>query len=509
MGYFSEMVKPPVPAARPTPPPPTGGTVSAPVATPPATIQVCSTCNQVLVQFRPHAAYGGEFGFDWMRVGDTAIYGDALPYADFTTLPISYNMLGKYYENSVTNSSGVVNYWTAVTSPNGWKVCDTTTTDSTTGVSTTARKIVANCVGGTESIHWKVSPTQYNTLTQRFKTLSIPWKRAIDSNFTYYVPLVALMPDEEINNADGTRSIIQGNSAKLAVHIEVSIASSHIKLIPTRENTGVEFKVDGVIGDNLTINAGVHDAHLEIRCTQALTSNLDVDVYADDKLCGRFTILQNDSSVVVKKKVLLVEVKSDCDGLEVHNTPISGGKALLDDCLKQALIKGELELYSSTLDVTSVKTGGRHEFRDRFAKREKVMGFDGVVRRTGAYKIETPTGLLSYLNTKFTNQFPSESYDYRVYFLGEKGLWKGFANAYHKAGVYFPTHTKSTIAHELFHAMGLAHTFTNSNADVNAHFTYEATMTSNLMDYSHFKNKARFLTYHWQWKILNPRIPNA
>ena len=475
-----------------------GGTASAPVATPPTATKVCSTCNQVLVQFRPHATYGGEFGFDWIRVGDTAIYGDALPYADFTTSPISYNMLGKYYENSVTNSSGVVNYSTPITSPNGWKVCTTTTTNSA-GVSRTVKKIVANCVGGTESIHWKVSPTQYNTLTQRFKTLSIPWKRAIDSNFTYYVPLIALMPDEEINNADGTISIIQGNSAKLAVHIEVSIASSHIKLRPARKNTGVEFKVDGVIGDNLTIKKGVHDAHLEIRCTQALTSNLDVDVYADDKLSGRFTLLQNDNSVVVKKKVLLVEVESDCNGSKVNGTPISGGEDLLKDCLQQALIKGELELYVKKLDVTSSKTGKRHEFRNKFAE---LVGSDYVIKKNARF-------LLGYLNSKFSSQFSTVSYDYIVYFIGEPGGWNGFAQPHERAGVYFPTHSKSTIAHELFHAMGLPHTFTNKEGDGNAHFTYKATMTSNLMDYSHFKNKDRFLIYHWQWKILNPRIPNA
>ena len=64
-------------------------TSTAPVATPPATTQVCSTCNQVVVQFRPHSAYEGEFGFDWLRIGDTAMYGDALPYADFsTTVPV-------------------------------------------------------------------------------------------------------------------------------------------------------------------------------------------------------------------------------------------------------------------------------------------------------------------------------------------------------------------------------------------------------------------------------------
>jgi len=484
----------------------TNGSGTTPDVTPPETIQVCSTCNQVLVQFRPHAAYAGEFGFDWIRLGDTSMYGDALPYEDVSTIPTTYNMLGKYYEKSKVDKKGVVNYSVPITDTNGWKVCVTTTEDKVTKKKTKETKIVSYCKG-TESIHWKVSPTQYSTLTQRFKTLSIPWKVKVDPKFNYYVPILTLLPDEEIDNGDGTFTVIQGNSAKLAVHIEVSIASSHIKLKPKRKDTGVAFRVDGIVSDNLTINAGVHDAHLEVRCTKALSSNLDVDIYADDKLCGRFTILQNDSSVVVNKKILLVKVESDFD-INIANkigSPKSGGKELLDNCLKQALIKADIELYSSTLDVTSVKTKGKHEFRDKFCTGVKVKG-----KRVGPYKINKDAGkLLAYLNAKFKSQFPKKRYDYVVYFIGESGNWNGFAQSPQKAGVYFPTHRKSTIAHELFHAMGLPHTFTNSEANSNAKFTYKATMTNNLMDYSHFKHKPRFLTYHWQWKILNGRVPNA
>jgi hypothetical protein len=469
-------------------------TSTAPVATPPATTQVCSTCNQVVVQFRPHSAYEGEFGFDWLRIGDTAMYGDALPYADFSTTVPVYNMLGKYYRFKNVSTSGVESFSIPLTGRNGWKNCK----DLTTGVTKTKAQCHAN---ETESVYFKESPDMYTHLiNESYKTMSLAWKVALEPTFKYYVPLVTLIPDEEIDNGDGTISIVQGNSAKLAVHIEVIIASSHIKLKPTRENTGVEFKIDGVVGDNLTLQAGVHDAHLEVRCTQPLTSNLDIDVYADDNLCGRFTLLKNDSSVVVKKKILLIEVKSDFDiSYPQTGTPKHEGKESLNNCLKQALINADIELHTEVLDITHVKTRGRHEFRNQFAER---VGSKYVIKKNLG-------SLLGYLNTQFTNQFPHESYDYRVYFLGENGTLNGFARSSEKAGVYFPTHTKSTIAHELFHAMGLRHTFTNSEADRNAKYTYKATMTNNLMDYSHLVYEERMLTFYWQWKILNSRIPNV
>jgi hypothetical protein len=486
MGYFSEMVKPPVPETRPTPPPSSGGTVT--------NRNVCTTCNQVLVQFRPHSTYEGEFGFDWLRIGDTAMYGDALAYADFSTTVPTYNMLGKYYQFKNVSTSGVESFSVALTGRNGWKNCK----DATTGVT----KTKAQCsTGEDESVYFKESMTMYHSLvSETYKTMNLAWKTALEPSFKYYVPIVSLIPDMEVAMPDGTFFVEEGNSAKLAVHIEINVAPNDIRLKPQREDTGVEFKVDGIESSILSIQDGVHDAHLEIRCKKPLTSNLTVDVYAESNLCGRFTILQNDSSVVVSKKVLLVQVKSDFDISDSKTgTPKNGGEELLNNCLKQALIKGEIELHVTSLDVTHVETGGIHEFRNQFAER---VGSKYVLKKN-------PELLLGYLNEKFSSQFPTVSYDYIVYFIGETGAWNGFARSDQRAGVYFPTHSKSTIAHELFHAMGLRHSFTNSEADSNAKYTYKATMTNNLMDYSHLKYEKRMLTFYWQWKILNGSVPRV
>lgn len=97
----------------------------------------------------------------------------------------------------------------------------------------------------------------------------------------------------------------------------------------------------------------------------------------------------------------------------------------------------------------------------------------------------------------------------KVFFIGEKANWNGFSNFDSKFGVQFGGHNPATIAHESMHAMNLPHTFASRDeGKAIAKFTYEATKTNNLLDYSHVANPPieRFSLFHWQWQILNPKI---
>ena len=57
---------------------------------PPST-QIKAKC---LVEFRPHGNWNGEFGFDWVRTGDSGLVGDKNWVKD---------ILGKHYTNSHLN----------------------------------------------------------------------------------------------------------------------------------------------------------------------------------------------------------------------------------------------------------------------------------------------------------------------------------------------------------------------------------------------------------------------
>lgn len=61
--------------------------------------------------------------------------------------------------------------------------------------------------------------------------------------------------------------------------------------------------------------------------------------------------------------------------------------------------------------------------------------------------------------------------------------------------------TKSTMAHELLHAMGLYHTFDN-----NSPYTFKLYKTDNIMDYTHKIKKDRFSTNKFQWTKINTNL---
>lgn len=62
-----------------------------------------------------------------------------------------------------------------------------------------------------------------------------------------------------------------------------------------------------------------------------------------------------------------------------------------------------------------------------------------------------------------------------------------------KETIVFKNNDSATVPHELFHCMGLEHTFENSNRH-----TFKALETSNLMDYS----EEGFSLWKWQWEEL-------
>ncbi|WP_426477425.1 hypothetical protein ACP3T3_19660 [Chryseobacterium sp. CBSDS_008] len=67
----------------------------------------------------------------------------------------------------------------------------------------------------------------------------------------------------------------------------------------------------------------------------------------------------------------------------------------------------------------------------------------------------------------------------------------------------FKSKNVQTAAHEFLHSFALPHSFTNSEADAKAQFTYEYAKTENIMDYSHHIPETRYNLWKWQWMIAN------
>ena len=94
-----------------------------------------------MVQFRPHASWSGEFGFDWLRTGDTGMKGDKW-YKD---------IMGKYRNSS--------------------------------------RALLDLDFGGT----FQKDEVEYDKLLKKFYNLTIPWKPKINGNlFLYPIPYMTI-----------------------------------------------------------------------------------------------------------------------------------------------------------------------------------------------------------------------------------------------------------------------------------------------------------------------------
>lgn len=130
-------------------------------------------------------------------------------------------------------------------------------------------------------------------------------------------------------------------------------------------------------------------------------------------------------------------------------------------------------------------------------------------------QINAMSGIHAYLETKFAAVHPGYTSYFKVFFFNERGgrmlssgnyrgLNGGARAIVSKSVVLYNTHNSSTTTHEILHAMGLHHTFSD-----NGQFTLKKGETENIMDYSHqsqYGSKNRISTWEWQWETIHPNL---
>jgi hypothetical protein len=140
-----------------------------------------------------------------------------------------------------------------------------------------------------------------------------------------------------------------------------------------------------------------------------------------------------------------------------------------------------------------------------------------VIRRTkvGGFCLKYPDGaFFNFLNTELLKDFPSYSSlnltnYHKMYFVDEitqsnsGGNLYGRSNGIPSKEVIVCSHglNDSTAVHELFHALGLYHSFSNSSK-----YVFEKNKTDNIMDYSDINGIPVIATWQFQWKILNKNL---
>ncbi|KFC18429.1 hypothetical protein [Epilithonimonas lactis] len=252
---------------------------------PPST-QIKAKC---LVEFRPHGNWKGEFGFDWIRAGDSGLEGDK------TWIK---RILGKHYTDA--------RYNVVTTDTNSW------------------------------TNYFKRDSGMYTNLLKSFDTLQIKWKSTSGNPYYYPVPIVSLLTND--------------NTAKLSLKIDIQEEPEKLEIKPRKDNTGLIInKVDIPVkkGKYNLYN------FLTIKASKPLKENILVDVLADGEICGQLKILANDSKHIKNINVIIVPVKTKLGARINTGRMVGDGESYFKQNLKQALIIPSVRYLINPLDMTN------------------------------------------------------------------------------------------------------------------------------------------------------------
>ncbi|AZB01728.1 hypothetical protein EG359_19905 [Chryseobacterium joostei] len=199
-----------------------------------------------IVMFRPHANWSGEFGFDWLRAGDTGKKGDTW----------YRNIVGKY-RNSSTNALQQIYY------------------------------------GGT----FVKEAAEYSKLLNKFSNMTIFWKPKVNKQpYLYPVPYMTIYKGDT-----------QKLSLKIEIEEEPKkLTIVHLKGKDDK-NDYFKFNKDQI---TIKKGKYTLDNFLEITCLKSFSRDQIIEVWADDTVCGKIKILANDAAHQKQGKVLFIKVIS-------------------------------------------------------------------------------------------------------------------------------------------------------------------------------------------------------
>lgn len=401
-----------------------------------------------VVEFRPLGKWNGEYGFDWLRTGDTGQKGDTW-FGGIT---------GKYFEKDNV---------TIFKDSNSWN----------------------------NNFHKDLK--MYDILLKSYKCLNITWKDYCDGKKKKKVPYLYPIP---------TLTILKGKSATLNFKIEIKEVPKKLTL-EFKDPKASEYITSNIseIGD---IKKGKYEKfdYLKINCIKSFDTEQLLYVKADGEICGALKLHPNSLSYRKNINVVFVKVRTDINSAVVTGTPKSGSKNFFNQCFNQALIIPNTVIEPIELDCTGNFL--YNKFSNKFC--EKKAGKYYFAKSDGL-KEYLESELKDQFNNKYkgyyTMFFIGDDYPSFDKSGNVVGNINGFSYFKSTFGVYFNGHNASTLAHETMHALELAHTF--DGISKTAKYTYEAGKTNNLMDYSHwakFGSIKRMSLFLWQWKILNPTI---
>ena len=398
---------------------------------------------KVCVQFRTSKSYSGEFGFDWVRFADSERTGD-----------IEENRYDK---------------------------------------------IIGSCKG--EGNNFKQKTNKYYKFLSKYKQqYIIPWKKKEaeaakaatlttgtddgkkSTDYLYVVPVMTLR---------------QGNSADLVLNIDVNEKAKSFKYEYDTEFFSLN-KTTVKICDKGSYK-GENGDTLRITCKKEFSEDKEICLYAYDgqenkSLAGKLIVKANDDKHRYALNVVMVRVKTCIKDDNISYPPeCSSHKIILENYFAQCYIDANIK--ECELDLTT------QERRTAFLAYTE----GGYLKGT-----ELPTRVFKYLAKTFNGDKLTSKYKeyHKIFFLNEKNEDESLYGQARKIRskevvVLAPGLHDTTCVHELYHALGLYHSFSSLNLH-----TFEMNKTDNIMDYSDVSDKPIpvVATWQFQWDILHKKL---
>jgi hypothetical protein len=417
--------------------------------------------DRCIVSFRPKDNWKGEdYGFDWVRAGDTPIMGDT----NYKRIIGNY---GEVYASDFDNNPVF-----------------TQSTD------------------------------EYRKLMREFDphTYFIKDKKGKKKAINYCVPWLCLYPQKEIKHIKDDKGnfvpTVQATGAKNTT----AVLQMTINIEKDAEKLELEYDENlfKITTPTLPKTKGNHKIDITITCLLPFSKDQPIKVIATYKnakgenelsLAGKLKVMKNMD--LYKVDVLFVNVWTNINGATTPKKGEPKGRATeLKKYLNQGLVNPKIETITLKLDTdTDPITKRRTDRRTNFFNKSKAVG--GV-------HAHIPDGALDdiylFLNEELYKSYDQSKYEnyFKVYFINEDatrlyGIGRSMDKDLRTILVYKLGFADSTVAHETLHSMGLYHSFDNDGD-----FTFKILGTDNIMDYSdaYAPHTPVNTTYHWQWKKL-------
>ena len=408
--------------------------------------------SKCLVEFRPHSNWKGEYGFDWIRTGDTGRSGDN---------PL-YCILGRYYI-PIPNSGGEID---SCGTPKNVEEYDTP-------VNVTSEDYY--------SYKFIKDKEMFNRLTRTFSRFKITWKNPAKELPFYVVPILTLWKGRK-----ATFSLkFEGKEKAKNITFEFENSFVEDKGYLTLERPKLD--LNKISLENGNLNYLKKDC-FTICCNKEFDTPQKLLVKADGKLCGAMLILPNSYKVRREIKIVIIYTETS---ISDKKGELVGKEESLRNFLNQAMIDPKITYENLVCKYKNKEENKKFKEECTYFNKD-----DGMYYLKGMNMRTFENHILKFYYEKFKDKYNDY---YKIFLVGERSeKYEGFTEVWNKYSFCLLNADERTAAHEVLHSIGLDHTFEKNSDD----FIYEGQQTDNVMDY---QNNGVAL-YQWQWKLINPAI---